>query len=66
MFLKYVGNDKFVMKKDQKQILIKNGVEIEFSEDEAKEFSKRETNGEKDWIAATKETPKKSKKKGEE
>jgi len=64
MKLKYVGNDKFNIKLG-KMIFVKNGVEVDFTEDQAKDFLKRETEGKKDWIAATKEASK-TKKKGVE
>ncbi len=62
MKLKYVGNDEFRIKLDR-MVHVKNGVEVDFTEDQAKDFLKRETEGKKDWIAATKEAPE-TKKKG--
>ncbi len=61
MKLKYIGKDKFRIK-TSKMIHVENGVEVDFTEEQAKEFSKRETDGKKDWTEAKTETPKEKKK----
>ena len=65
MKMKYVGTEALQLKYKGRMIPIKNGTEVDLDSKTAEEFSKREIGGQKQWIEATKETPKK-KKKGEE
>lgn len=62
MDMVYNGQGEFRLKYRGQILPIKNGTKVDVDEETAKELSKREVNGEKQWLEASGKTPKKAKK----
>jgi len=62
MKMEYVGVGPCTLKYQGRMIPIKNGTKVDVDDETAQDLSKRKENGETQWTAAGKETPKKKQK----